>query len=74
MKLPFTAEDMRKLPDKQVQEALSKLTKKQLEELQYTWEFWARDKQLEPDGDWYIWYISADPIVTGKQFSYFIFR
>lgn len=55
----LTAEKLKELPKEEVQQALSKLTKKQLEELQYDWRFWAREKQLEPEGDWYIWYINA---------------
>lgn len=58
-KVPFTSEDLKKLPPEAVKEALSKLSKDQLEELQYTWEFWARDKQLEPQTDWYIWLVNA---------------
>ena len=27
--------------------------------LQYTWEFWARKNQLEPEGDWRTWFICA---------------
>ena len=52
MTTPFTATELRKLPTEQVQKALSKLTKGQIEELQYTWEFWARPEQIPPDGDW----------------------
>lgn len=55
----LTAESLKGLPKEQVIEFLSKLSAKQLEELKYDWKFWARDKQLEPPGDWYIWWISA---------------
>lgn len=55
----LTAESLKSLPPKEVKAALSSLSKKQLEELQYDWDFWARDKQREPEGDWYIWYINA---------------
>lgn len=52
MTIPFTASDLRELPTEQVKKALSKLTKSQIEELQYTWEFWARPEQIPPKGDW----------------------
>ena len=58
-KLPFTAKELRELPDSTVAEALSKLTKKQLEELHKDWNFWARPEQLEPEGDWNVWFINA---------------
>jgi len=55
----LTAEALRELPDEQVQQALSQLTPKQVEELQFTWTFWARPEQLEPKGDWNVWFINA---------------
>ena len=56
----FTAQALRELPDDQVKEALSQLSPKQLQELQYDWRFWARPEQLEPDGkDWNVWWINA---------------
>ena len=55
----FTASDLRSLPDEQVKEALSKLSKSQLEDLQYDWTFWARPEQLAPSGDWNTWFVNA---------------
>ena len=56
----LTAEFLKTLPTKDVKEALSHLTAKQIEELQYDWSFWARDKQLPPEGDdWFIWFMNA---------------
>ena len=55
----FTASDLRSLPDEQVKEALSKLSKSQLEDLQYDWAFWARPEQLAPSGDWNTWFVNA---------------
>ena len=56
----FTAQALRELPDDQVKEALSQLSPKQLQELQYDWRFWARPEQLEPEGkDWNVWWINA---------------
>ena len=58
--LPISASDLRALPDNKAQEILSQLSRKQLEELQHTWEFWARPQQLEPAGkDWNTWFINA---------------
>lgn len=48
----FNAQQLRELPDDQVQKALSQLSLTQLEELRYTWEFWARPDQIPPEGDW----------------------
>ena len=56
MPLPITAEDLRKLPAKEVAEIMAKLGPDKAEELRHTWEFWARPNQLEPKGnDWNIW-------------------
>jgi len=56
----FNADALRQLPDDQVQEALSQLSPKQIEQLHYDWKFWARPEQLEPDGtDWDVWLINA---------------
>lgn len=56
----ITAKDLRELPDHKAQEILSQLSPKKLEELQHTWEFWARPQQLEPAGkDWNTWFINA---------------
>lgn len=52
MKVPFTANDLRNMPKEKVKEALGTLTQAQLEELRYTWEFWARPEQIPPEGDW----------------------
>lgn len=60
MTLQFTAKDLKELPDSVVEEALSKLTKSQIEELQKDYRFWARPKQLEPDGDWWrVWLLNC---------------
>lgn len=38
---------------------ISSLNKNEAESLLYMWEFWAREKQIEPVGDWLIWLILA---------------
>jgi len=56
----LTAQKLRELPPDQVKAALGQLSKKQIEELQHSWEFWARPEQLEPEGkDWNTWAINA---------------
>lgn len=48
-KIPeVTANDLRNMEDGKLEEVLSKLSNKKLEELRHTWEFWARPNQLEP--------------------------
>jgi len=51
---------LRSLPKDQVEKALSSLTAKQLIDLKYDWDFWARPEQLEPSGkEWNTWFINA---------------
>jgi phage terminase large subunit-like protein len=38
---------------------LKALTPKERDRLQYLWEFWARPKQLAPEGDWRVWLLCA---------------
>jgi phage terminase large subunit-like protein len=38
---------------------LEQLSDQEIERLYYEWEFWARPKQLEPEGKWLIWLILA---------------
>ena len=52
-------ERLKQLPEEKVREALSSLTQEQLEELRYDWGFWARDKQLSPQGNWKIHFVNA---------------
>lgn len=60
MSYPFRAADLRAADPVKVSEALSKLSKKQLEELLHDYKFWARDAQLQPPGKWWnIWFINA---------------
>ena len=43
------------LPEQERLKAIENLNPKEAEALIYDWEFWARDKQLPPIWDWYIW-------------------
>lgn len=55
----LTADTLRKLPKNQVDEVFKQLGPKKVEELKHTWSFWARDEQLEPEGDWNTWFVNA---------------
>ena len=55
----LTAETLRKLPKAKVDEVFKQLGPKKVEELKHTWSFWARDEQLEPEGDWNTWFVNA---------------
>ena len=46
--------DLKKLPKSEVESVLKKLSPQEWEELQYSWEFWARPNQLAPEGNWKI--------------------
>lgn len=58
-KRKFTAADLRAMPPKDVLKVMEKLGPAKVEELKHDWTFWARDNQLEPDGDWNTWFINA---------------
>lgn len=53
--MKITATDLRELSPERLKQVLSELGPKKTEELQHTWEFWARPEQLEPEGDWNTW-------------------
>ena len=55
----ITAETLRKLPKPKVDELFKQLGPKKVEELKHTWSFWARDEQLEPEGDWNVWFLNC---------------
>lgn len=57
--MTLTAAQLKELPAEDVKTALSQLSAQQLEELQYDYRFWARDKQIAPKGDWGVWFINA---------------
>lgn len=58
-KRKITAETIRKLPKEKVADLFKQLGKAKVEELKHDWNFWARDAQLEPEGDWNTWFINA---------------
>ncbi len=58
------AEQIALLPEAERKELLSKLTVKEKAALFYTWEIWAREKQLPPTGDWFIWLL-----LSGRGFG-----
>ena len=51
--------DLKKLPKSEVEVALKKLSPQEWEELQYSWEFWARPNQLAPEGSWRVWLLNC---------------
>jgi len=55
----ITAQTLRELPKDTVAKVFQELGPKKTEELKHDWNFWARDEQLEPDGDWNTWFINA---------------
>ncbi len=50
---------MLSLPAEDRQAWIASLTKDEADELIYRWEFWARDKQVPPAGDWLVWMLMA---------------
>ena len=55
----ITADTLRALPASKVKELFEALGPQKVEELKHDWNFWARDAQLEPEGDWNTWFINA---------------
>lgn len=55
----ITAETLRTLEPQKVKKLFEELGPIKVKELKHTWNFWARDNQLEPQGDWNTWFINA---------------
>jgi predicted phage terminase large subunit-like protein len=55
----ITAEKFRALPKAQKQAIFEKLSDDDCIDLYYNYEFWAREKQLFPPGDWFLWLLLA---------------
>lgn len=51
------AETVAALPEDTRESVLSVLAEDELRALEHDWQFWARPKQLPPDGDWRTWVI-----------------
>ncbi len=51
----YRAEALRRLSGEERKALLGRLTVKEKAALYYTWEFWAREKQIAPGGEWFIW-------------------
>jgi phage terminase large subunit-like protein len=56
--LPIHADDLRAM-GKDLSSILAQMNPKKAEELLYTWEFWARENQMPPPGNWNTWFINA---------------
>ncbi len=57
--MPSNAERVARLTGGALTELLSDLSDEDCEQLLYDWEFWAREKQKPPRGDWFCWLITA---------------
>ena len=55
----FSASIFKLLPLEERDARLAELTPEEYRALYYDWEFWARDEQLLPPGDWITWLILA---------------
>ena len=56
----LTAATLRSLPQDKVEAALKALGPDKLDELQHSWDFWARPEQRQPAGnDWNNWFINS---------------
>jgi phage terminase large subunit-like protein len=53
------AERFATLPEARRKKILAALSPRERAQLEFTWEFWARPKQLEPSGDWRVWMLCA---------------
>jgi len=53
--MPATARRLAQLSPEQRRAALSALSPEDLQKLEFTWEFWAREDQLPPPGAWRTW-------------------
>lgn len=57
--MSLSAAQFRALPDKEKISLFESLTEKEAAILLYDWNFWARDNQTAPDGDWTHWLVLA---------------
>lgn len=62
--MDYSAEAMRALPDRERRALLSSLTDDEAVTLHYDWDFWARDAQRAPPGDWFVWML-----LSGRGFG-----
>ena len=53
------AESLALLPESERLLVLSELTETEAAAIEHDWRFWARPKQLPPDGDWLTWIVRA---------------
>lgn len=58
------AESLALLPELERRKILDELSDQDLDALEYDWAFWARPKQLPPEGDWLTWLLQ-----TGRGFG-----
>ncbi len=53
------AESLASKPEWQIRRFFKNLDEPSAEEFNYRWDFWARENQKEPPGDWTTWLILA---------------
>lgn len=58
-KIENLEEAFRRLPSHEKKKLIATLDEKEAAQLVYAWKLWAREKQLPPPGDWFIWLILA---------------
>jgi len=60
MQRTFSAESLASLPPAEQRAIVESLSPTEIDALSFSWPFWARGEQLEPDGDWWtIWLLLA---------------
>jgi phage terminase large subunit-like protein len=57
--ITYSAHYVASLTPEKRQQWLQSLSDDQAEFLRYDWRFWARPKQLPPEGDWFCWHIRS---------------
>lgn len=55
----INSQKLKELGPEKASELLSQLSPKELIELKHTWHFWARENQIEPKGDWLVWFLNC---------------
>lgn len=60
----YSAAYMRTLSARSAEKYIRALPSREAEALRWDWNFFARDKQLEPEGDWFVW-----NLIAGRRFG-----
>lgn len=69
--ITYSAHYVASLPPEKREQWLQSLSEDKAKFLRYDWRFWARPKQLPPEGDWFCWHIRSGrgwgKTITGAQ-------